>query len=235
MKLLEQGQVVAAHARVSTIPESSNLRSDPRFKNIETRWAQELLRKAEAAPSIEERRALLDTVAQATTIDAFTRRKAADALASLRVEAVDVAALPSSSGSAAPESVPDAGAAEDASAADVVAEAEMQPTTSPSADVARTAHASLGPASKAAKRTLVAKTATTGTSSQRTTGTGTSTKPTSGAEPNAAELATSGSLDAQKAARDALRRKVSGGTATDREIRLLRALCRQLGDASCSR
>jgi hypothetical protein len=197
------------------------------------------MRKAETAPSIEERRTLLDTVAQATTVDAITRRKAADALASLRVEAVDVAALPSSSGSAAPESVPDAGAPEDASAADVAPEAmvggETQPTTSPSADAARTAHASLVPPSKAAKRTLVVKSATAGTSSQRMTGTGTSAKPTSGAEPNAAELATSGSLDAQKAARDALRRKVSGGTATDREIRLLRALCRQLGDASCSR
>ncbi|HEY5958242.1 MAG TPA: hypothetical protein VIV60_16875, partial [Polyangiaceae bacterium] len=54
-------------------------------------------------------------------------------------------------------------------------------------------------------------------------------------EQNASELATSGNLESLKAARDALKRKVVAGAATDREVRLLRALCRQLGDTTCPR
>jgi ABC transport system ATP-binding/permease protein len=233
-RLLAQGQVIAAHEKVSTIPDSSNLRRDPSFRTIETRWAEELLQKAEAAATIEERRGLLDAVAQATTVDALTRRKAADALASLRVEAVDVAALPSSSALAGAEPLPDAGVATDVSS-DLDAQTSAKTPPAVLAELPPQ-----GPTTRSTKRTNTGAN-TTGNrtaSIARTASPSTANKssvPGSAPEPNAAELATSGNLESLKAARDALRRKVSAGTATDREIRLLRALCRQLGDTSCPR
>lgn len=235
-KLLEQGQVVAAHARLATIPESSNLHSDPRFKAIESRWAEEQLSKAESATKFEDKRTLLDSVAQATTVDAQTRRKAADTLASLRDEAVDVAALPSSSGSAAAEPAPDATVPPDTTSENVIAEADAKPETT--AVAAQTPQPLVAQSAKSAKRLAATKSSSAASGTQRAVGTGSTAKSASGAsvpDTNPADLATSGSLDAQKAARDALRRKVSAGTATEREVRLLRALCRQLGDASCSR
>jgi ABC transport system ATP-binding/permease protein len=226
-KLLEAGQIIAAHDKAATIPTSSNLRSDPNFKTIEAQWAEELLRKADTATTVEERRGLLDTVAQATTVDALTRRKAADALASLRVEAVDVAALPSSSAAASVEEPPDASAAPDASA-DVVEQ--------PAAKPVGPAVAAVAPASPPTKTTRRTNSNPTGRVRNATGSTVSKSGATpSAGEPNATELATSGNLESLKAARDALKRKVSNGTATDREVRLLRALCRQLGDTTCPR
>jgi ABC transport system ATP-binding/permease protein len=224
-KLLQSGQIIAAHEKASTIPAASNLRSDQDFKTIETRWAEELLRKADTAATAEERRGLLDLVAQATTVDTLTRRKAADALANLRVEAVDVAALPSSSATAGAEEPPDASVASDASV-DVVA----QPTTKPIAMAAAAPAGSPPPPLRATKRSNPNP-----PSRVRSTSGSTATRSSPAGEPNATELATSGNLESLKAARDALKRKVSAGTATDREVRLLRALCRQLGDTTCPR
>lgn len=66
----------------------------------------------------------------------------------------------------------------------------------------------------------------------------TSPKKTPKATPKAtaspAQAVTGSQKDAM-AAKQALRAKVLAGTATDSEKRLLRVLCRQLGDASCSR
>ncbi len=234
-KLLQQRQIVAAHEKLSNIPESSNLRGDARFKAIELSWAEELLLKADTASGVEERRSLLDAVAQAATVDALTRRKAADALANLRVDAVDVATLPSSSASAGPQDVPDAAVVPDAAKSDDAVANATAPTTADASPLVQTLPV---PTSKSPRRVQTVKSPTAAANSARNTGAGSATKPASGSsgtEPNAADLATSGNLDAQKAARDALRRKVSAGTATEREVRLLRALCRQLGDASCSR
>jgi len=49
------------------------------------------------------------------------------------------------------------------------------------------------------------------------------------------ELGVSGTAKDALAAKQALRAKVQAGTATESDKRLLRVLCRQLGDASCSR
>jgi len=242
-KLLEQGAVMDAHAKVSSIPETSNLRKDPRFKVVETRWADELLKNALATSGAEEKRALLAQVAQATTVDSLTRRKAADAIANLRVEVVDVNTLPpSGSDSATLESPPDASSAQLPAQQEVPANnvvANIEPPTSPIAGTDQAVQASITLSPKGTKRLLGTKPTASTTGSQRTPGTAATAKPSlntaASVTPNPTDLATSGNLSEQKAARDALRRKVSAGTATDREVRLLRALCRQLGDASCSR
>jgi ABC transport system ATP-binding/permease protein len=237
-KLLEQGQVVAAHEKVLTIPESSNLRREPSFEAVEARWAEELLRKADIATSVEERRSLLRKVAQATTVNALTRRNAADTLANLRAEPLEVAALPGSSRHTGQEDVPDAAVTQNGAKSNDAADDATEATAVAAAEASTSMQTLSTSTSKSTKRVQATKPTTAGASNARNTGAGSTTKPSSGSsrtEPNAADLATSGNLDAQKAARDALRRKVSAGTATEREVRLLRALCRQLGDASCSR
>jgi ABC transport system ATP-binding/permease protein len=53
-------------------------------------------------------------------------------------------------------------------------------------------------------------------------------------QPNVKDDATSGSREKMTAAKNALKAKVAAGKATEQEQRLLRGLCRQLGDMSCA-
>lgn len=48
------------------------------------------------------------------------------------------------------------------------------------------------------------------------------------------EKATSGDRGKLTAAKEALKKRVASGNGTDSEARMLRALCRQLGDESCA-
>ena len=60
------------------------------------------------------------------------------------------------------------------------------------------------------------------------------TLPSRGADSSIATLVASGDLKSATMAKDQLRARVAAGTATDKDRRLLRALCRQLGDPTCS-
>jgi pSer/pThr/pTyr-binding forkhead associated (FHA) protein len=237
LALLEQGRIHDAHARLQEIPTSSNLRSDPVFKNIELQWANKnLLNAADVALPLEERRTLLNAVAQATSLDPLTRSKAADALAELKTDAVNVAALPSSSASAGSEAATDAIAAvpqADSDAAPPAAES-VTAKVSVAALTQKPAAESAVSSQKVTRRTTTRQSTTSATSPRASPAAPTKTS-SSAPDSSTSELATSGNLESQKAARDALRRKVSAGTATDREVRLLRALCRQLGDTTCQR
>lgn len=229
VRLLAQGKTISAHEKALTIPASSNLRQDPSFKLIEARWADSQLRKAEAGGSVEERRLLLDAVAAATTVDEATRRRAADALAALREESTVPSALPSGSASPETDALIDAGVETDASSSasseipeDVPSQASVPEPPPPVQKTVRRA------STARAVGTTPLRNTTSSTTSKSTGNTGTS-------EPNTTDLATSGNLESLKNARDTLRRKVSAGTASDKDMRLLRALCRQLGDTSCQR
>jgi ABC transport system ATP-binding/permease protein len=232
MNLLNRGQFAAAHEKALKIPASSNLRNDPEFLLIEKRWADDLRHQADISTDPEERRKLLETISQATTVDALTRKQAADALEAMRVEAVKVNELPSS-----PSSTADVKDAPDSSPAPSNDVAGDTPNGSASANVKDNigeVRAPEVPQPKVSKR-LQPRTAGATATHSTTNGSGSPSKPTtqSGADLNATELATSGNLESLKAARDALKRKVTAGSATDREVRLLRALCRQLGDTTC--
>jgi pSer/pThr/pTyr-binding forkhead associated (FHA) protein len=93
-------KVVLAHRRLAEIPQDSTLRQTEAFRDIEQRWADEILRTASDSPDLEERRRLLDTVAKTPEVDADRRTRAANELAKLdeNLEAVDVADLPSADG-----------------------------------------------------------------------------------------------------------------------------------------
>jgi hypothetical protein len=51
---------------------------------------------------------------------------------------------------------------------------------------------------------------------------------------SAQDLATSGDRSKLLQAKSLLQQKAQAGTASDRDLKMLRALCKQLGDASCS-
>jgi pSer/pThr/pTyr-binding forkhead associated (FHA) protein len=97
---LADSNIVLAHRRLAEIPQDSTLRQTEVFRDIEQRWADEILRAANESPDLEERRRLLDTVAKTPEVDADRRSRAANELAKLDegLEAVDVADLPSADG-----------------------------------------------------------------------------------------------------------------------------------------
>jgi hypothetical protein len=97
---LAETNIVMAHRRLAEIPQDSTLRQTATFRDIEQRWADEILRAANESPDLEERRRLLDTVAKTPEVDADRRTRAVNELAKLEenVEAVDVADLPSADG-----------------------------------------------------------------------------------------------------------------------------------------
>jgi len=105
-KVLEEARVLAgtnivmAHRRLSEIPQESTLRQTDTYRDIEQRWADEILRAANESPDLEERRRLLDTVAKTPEVDADRRTRAANELAKLdeTLDAVDVADLPTADG-----------------------------------------------------------------------------------------------------------------------------------------
>jgi pSer/pThr/pTyr-binding forkhead associated (FHA) protein len=96
----DPGKIVTAHIRLAEIPQDSTLRQTGTFRDIEQRWADEILRAASDSPDLEERRRLLDTVAKTPEVDADRRTRAANELAKLdeNLDAVDVADLPSADG-----------------------------------------------------------------------------------------------------------------------------------------
>ena len=206
--LLDQGDVVGARARANQIPEDSNLRESPEFRKVQSTWADLLLDKASQTEDLAEKRKLLEEVARATAVDAMRRKRAANDLAALGGESVDINELPSAPRAASNgAAVPNPGVARPS-------EPQRAPEPAPPSEPApATAKVAAGPA------TLVRK------------------NPFD--EPGAAEIpvpAPDGGQDRTKLTqtKNQLLAKVRGGTATEDDRRRLRALCRALGDASCS-
>ncbi|HEY6078557.1 MAG TPA: FHA domain-containing protein [Polyangiaceae bacterium] len=202
--LLDKGDVAAARDRANQIPEDSNLRDTPEFRAIQASWADELLAQAARAEDPAEKRRLLQQVARATTVDSIRRKRAANDLAALGGETIDVSALPNApriarSGST---SVP-AGKTPEAPRA-----------ATPASDPAVATKVASGPS------TLVRK------------------NPFD--DPGAAEIPVTASdaatTDRSKLmqTKNQLQAKAKSGSASDGDLKRLRALCRALGDASCS-
>jgi pSer/pThr/pTyr-binding forkhead associated (FHA) protein len=227
-KLLEAGDFEQAHRALQSIPHASPLTADPAFQLIESKWGQNAIELAERSSSAEERRNLLELVSKTWSVNSTVRTKAAALLAQMQAQdpAVDVTSLPS-------------GSAREVAVASPTSTPTVTPTSLPQ-DIPLDPHPSDAPdtSGHAGKQTT---TSGHGSGSiavdtqQRTATTAQRAATTGPAEPNLADLATSGNLDSVRTARDALKRKVAAGTATEREKRLLRASCRQLNDASCSR
>jgi ABC transport system ATP-binding/permease protein len=195
--LLDKGDVAGARARAVQLPESSNLRDTAEFRAIQSTWADQLLARASKSDDPAQKRELLEEVARAAEVDSIRRKRAANDLAALGGETIDVSDLPS-----APRNVP-------------------KERLTKSVDGARDSGGESEGKVNAAPATLVRK------------------NPFDA--PGAAEIPAPPSDGGASADRSKLSRtknqllaKARSGAATDTELKQLRALCRTLGDASCS-
>jgi ABC transport system ATP-binding/permease protein len=93
-KRLAEGDLPGAVAKAGEIPEESNLRASPAFKDIHARWASKLFEQASATSDEAEKRALLDQIASSPNVGSVERKRAASELALLDSETVDVSELP---------------------------------------------------------------------------------------------------------------------------------------------
>jgi pSer/pThr/pTyr-binding forkhead associated (FHA) protein len=105
-RLLKAGDVEAAHEQVLEIPAGSNARKSAPFRMIEAEWADHVFELAKEADETE-RRALLDRIARTPTVDTMRRKRAAQELAALTAESVDVDDLPSAPQEAEPTDSPE--------------------------------------------------------------------------------------------------------------------------------
>jgi ABC transport system ATP-binding/permease protein len=203
--LLDKGDPEAARARADQIPDESNLRDTTEFRAIQAAWADLLLSRASQSEDPAEKRKWLEQVARATAVDSIRRKRAANDLAALGGETIDVSELPS-----APR-IPKTD--KTSSGTGVSRPSDDKRPPDPPSDAA--------PKVAASPATLVRK------------------NPFD--EPGAAEIPApppdqSGSTDRSKLTRtkNQLLAKARSGTASDTDLKQLHALCRTLGDASCS-
>ncbi|MEZ4227827.1 MAG: FHA domain-containing protein [Polyangiaceae bacterium] len=192
-ELLRKNDLEGAHKRVTEgIPESSNARQSADFREIEGKWADSLFDEAAAETDATKRREILDRIAKSTSVDSARRKRAANEIAKLDGDGVDVNELPS-----VPKPETSAGApSSPASSGGLVRKnpfgdstAKPQPTEKPA--------------------------------------------PTSGGNGSAIDDAASGDREKKTRAKAALLAKANAGSATKQDLRVLRALCRQLGDGGC--
>jgi hypothetical protein len=195
--LLDKGQIDAAVRKASEIPPASNARKTADYRQIQGAWADSLFAKAAASRDLPQKRALLDQISRATTVDSVRRKRAANELIALDAESVDVSDLPS-----APKR----------EASHTGASALRGTTTSPDEPPLDDSKALA--AAKAGGPTLVRK------------------------NPFGDDPAPSSAEDADRSkllqAKATLQQKVKSGQASDRDLKMLRAVCKQLADASCS-
>ncbi|HEY4015353.1 MAG TPA: FHA domain-containing protein [Polyangiaceae bacterium] len=209
-KLCAAGDCETAHTIIASIPEASPLRSTQEFKDIESKWADDLLARASREADIATKKDLYQRVAQAITVEPTRRKAGADRLQELDVVAVaatNAADLPAaSSGRVADDNPPPppAPARESRRAAAIVDPPPLPPV-------------------------LAAPNATPPSAA--------SPSPTKSTAPSVddreRQLALQGTQDAKMLLKQQLEQRVSSGKATDTEIRLLISTCKDLGDRPC--
>jgi pSer/pThr/pTyr-binding forkhead associated (FHA) protein len=214
--LLEKGDTEGAIAKANAIPQDSNLRDSAEFRAIHGAWADSLFEQAANAPDLAQKRSLLDQIARATSVDSTRRKRAAKELENLVSEAVDVSALPSDE----PEAVAVAARPQ------VATGAPRTQSFAPSAPASPPSQPSEPPAAKTTSTSSIVRK---------------NPFDSSGASDLAPPPTVSGASDTSAGersklvqAKNQLKSKVASGQATERDLKMLKALCQQLGDASCS-
>jgi pSer/pThr/pTyr-binding forkhead associated (FHA) protein len=201
-ELAAQGDLDLAHNRIITgLPNSSSLRDGPEARDIEARWADSVLARADQEQDMAAKRMLLNSVAQATTVDGARRRSAADKLKEVDYLGTDIHELPKVNKPTAPPPP----------AAPPPPPVDLPPM----------------PAPKAARPVLAADPWSTPPAHPPTASGGDT------GSSRASDLALEG-RDGEARARAQLEPKVWNGRATIEEIRMLRAICKHMGDRPCS-
>ncbi len=93
-KLCAGGDCETAHQALAGVAETSSLRATQDFKDVENRWADELLARADSETDVAMRRAAYQRVAQTMTVDGTRRKAAADKLQQLEAMTNVVATNP---------------------------------------------------------------------------------------------------------------------------------------------
>ncbi|HEY8091471.1 MAG TPA: FHA domain-containing protein, partial [Polyangiaceae bacterium] len=209
-RLCGGGDCEAAHEQLASILEASPVRSSAAFRDLEVRWADQLLARGDAEQDPARKRALYQRVSQEMGLDAARRKAAADKLQTLDAVAVITTATPStlplaSSSLAPPETPtvrPDAGKR--------VAQAFENPPP------ATTAPPPLPvPTTPATTVAVVPHPAATSVDDKERM------------------LALSGDQASKMALKQQLEQRVYSGRASDTEINLLISTCKDLGDKLC--
>lgn len=89
--LLEKGELAAAGEEIQALDSSQQ--DSEAYRDIETQWAESILKAAEGSPGSDEHRPLLDQVARRETLPAHLREKASELLAKVSEGAIDLNAL----------------------------------------------------------------------------------------------------------------------------------------------
>ncbi len=93
-QLLASGDPRGAYAKSTEVPQGSAVRDTSDFRQIQAAYADYLFAQADQASDAADKRALYDQIARAPTIDRGRRNRAAERLAALSSQAVDVKDLP---------------------------------------------------------------------------------------------------------------------------------------------
>jgi pSer/pThr/pTyr-binding forkhead associated (FHA) protein len=193
------------------ISESSVLRSSQDFKDIETKWADQVLARADAEKDTPAREAMYQRVSQAMGVDATRRKTAADKLQQLEAANDAVATAP-------PMAAPPAAPAEKPAREESVAATPHPEGTRRTAAV----YVAEPPTPVAAPTPPPAP------------------PPAASPKPSAVSvddreraLALQGTPDSKVLLKHQLEQRVNNGKASDSEIRLLIGTCKDLGDRAC--
>jgi pSer/pThr/pTyr-binding forkhead associated (FHA) protein len=204
-----RGDLEGAHNALTRIPDASPLRSTRDFKDVENRWADDLLERADAENDMTAKRALYQRVAQAISVESSRRKAGADKLQELDAVANTVGndriQVPVGSSPAVPG---DAGAVAHSDARRTLAAGEPLPPP-----------VGFIPPPVPPPPTLPA------TTSPRS--------PVVSVDERERQLALQGTQDSKLLLRQQLEQRVNSGKATDTEIRLLISTCKDLGDKPC--
>jgi hypothetical protein len=216
-ELAAQGDLDLAHSRIATdVANSPTLREGPEVRDIEARWADAVLSRADREPDMTTRRMLLNSVAQSTTVDALRRRTAADKLKETDLLGTDIRELPQVAKSSPPAAV-----------------AEAPPVREPKEPrEPREPKEPAAPRPAAAPRPILAADPWAPNAANRPGGAASTPAP-EGSPAKASDLALQG-RDGEARARAQLEPRVWGGHATTEEIKMLRAICKHMGDRACA-
>jgi hypothetical protein len=205
--LCASGDCDGAHKKIqAAVAESSPLRSSQDYKDIETKWADQTLARADAQTDTTAKQALYQSVAQDMSADPSRRKTAADKLQQLEALAdalpVAAAAPPASTKSHGDDATPAPARPEPAhhQAAVAVAVEPPAPAPAPAAPTVQTV-AAKGPATSVDDRERA--------------------------------LALQGTQDSKALLKKQLEQRMNNGKASDTEIRLLIGTCKDLGDRAC--
>jgi pSer/pThr/pTyr-binding forkhead associated (FHA) protein len=189
--------------------DASPLRSSQDFKDIETKWADQVLARAEGEKDTAAKEAMYQRVSQAMGVDPTRRKTAADKVLQLEALADAVPAAAPPSASAAPPEKP---------------RSEESVSATPHPEGTRRA-----PVAYASEAALPVAAAVASPPSPTPAGRA------SGASVDDREraLALQGTPDSKVLLKHQLEQRISNGKASDSEIRLLIGTCKDLGDRAC--